>query len=264
MVFLKSRAFFQDLKYSEKNLKLKIFKVMITYKIIKKMPAKRTSSAKSTKSAAAAAPTTPTTPTKATAAKGKRAKSAPTKATTPTQEVAPAPTPAAPAAETVTAAPVDDWKAIEASFTDLNGRLQEFRTYYSSILTDVKTLQRSVQKYLRESSKRNRRRKAADPNRPKRAPSGFAKPALISDELCSFLGKPKGTEMARTEVTKNLTAYIKEHSLQAPDNKRRILPDSALQKLLNVGADDEVTYFNLQKYMKVHFPSSGASQQLSA
>ena len=229
------------------------------------MPAKRTSSAKSTKSAAAAAPSTPTTPTKATAAKGKRAKSAPTKATTPTQEVAPAPTPAAPAAETVApAAPVDDWKAIEASFTDLNGRLQEFRTYYSSILTDVKTLQRSVQKYLRESSKRNRRRKAADPNRPKRAPSGFAKPALISDELCSFLGKPKGTEMARTEVTKNLTAYIKEHSLQAPDNKRRILPDSALQKLLNVGADDEVTYFNLQKYMKVHFPSSGASQQLSA
>ena len=230
------------------------------------MPAKRTSSAKSTKSAAAAAPSTPTTPTKATAAKGRRAKTAPATTTTaaPAQEVA-APTPSTPpATETVTAAPVDDWKAIESSFTDLNGRLQEFRTYYSSILTDVKTLQRSVQKYLRESSKRNRRRKAADPNRPKRAPSGFAKPALISDELCSFLGKPKGTEMARTEVTKNLTAYIKEHSLQAPDNKRRILPDSALQKLLNVGADEEVTYFNLQKYMKVHFPSSASSQQLSA
>jgi upstream activation factor subunit UAF30 len=231
------------------------------------MPAKRTSSAKSTKSAAAAAPTTPTTPTKVAAAapstptKGKRAKSAPAKTAAPTQEVATA----EPVQEAVAAAvPVDDWKAIEASFGDLNGRLQEFRTYYSSILTDVKTLQRSVQKYLRESSKRNRRRKPADPNRPKRAPSGFAKPALISDELCSFLGKPKGTEMARTEVTKNLTSYIKEHELQAPDNKRRILPDNALQKLLNVGTDEEVTYFNLQKYMKVHFPTSGASKQLSA
>jgi chromatin remodeling complex protein RSC6 len=228
------------------------------------MPAKRTSSAKKTAAAAAPTPTTPTTPTKATAAKGKRAKSAPAKTAapaTPTQEVVATPT-TPPATET--AAPVDDWKAIEASFSDLNGRLQEFRTYYSSILTDVKTLQRSVQKYLRESSKRNRRRKPADPNRPKRAPSGFAKPALISDELCSFLGKPKGTEMARTEVTKNLTAYIKEHALQAPDNKRRILPDNALQKLLNVGTEEEVTYFNLQKYMKVHFPTSASNQQLSA
>lgn len=228
------------------------------------MPAKKSTSTKSTKSAAAATPAT-----KSGSAKGKRSKSAAsttastaaTPTTPPAQEVVAAP---APEVTETAAAPVDDWKAIEASFSDLNGRLQEFRTYYSSILTDVKTLQRSVQKYLRESSKRNRRRKTADPNRPKRAPSGFAKPALISDELCSFLGKPKGTEMARTEVTKNLTAYIKEHSLQAPDNKRRILPDSALQKLLNVGADDEVTYFNLQKYMKVHFPSSASSQQLSA
>ena len=223
------------------------------------MPAKKTTSTKSKSTAAAATPAT-----KSGSAKGKRAKSAPAKTsapstptTPPVQEVVAAPAPEV----TETAAPVDDWKAIEASFSDLNGRLQEFRTYYSSILTDVKTLQRSVQKYLRESSKRNRRRKAADPNRPKRQPSGFAKPALISDELCSFLGKPKGTEMARTEVTKNLTAYIKEHALQAPDNKRRILPDSALQKLLNVGTEDEVTYFNLQKYMKVHFPLSASNQQ---
>ena len=155
----------------------------------------------------------------------------------PVQEAAPA-APAPEVTETA-AAPVDDWKAIEASFSDLNGRLQEFRTYYSSILTDVKTLQRSVQKYLRESSKRNRRRKTADPNRPKRPPSGFAKPALISTELCNFLSVPDGTEMARTEVTKHLTNYIKEHNLQDQENKRRILPDSALQSLLNVGAQDD-------------------------
>ena len=60
--------------------------------------------------------------------------------------------------------------------------------------------------------------------------------------------------MARTEVTKYLTKYIKEHNLQDEANRRKILPDNSLQKLLNVGTDDEVTYFNLQKYMKVHFP----------
>ena len=66
----------------------------------------------------------------------------------------------------------------------------------------------------------------------------------------------KGTEMARTEVTKYLTTYIKEHSLQDAVNRRKIIPDKRLGKLLNIGKDDEVTYFNLQKYMKVHFPKS--------
>jgi len=79
---------------------------------------------------------------------------------------------------------------------------------------------------------------------------------LISPELCSFLGKPKGTEMARTEVTKFLTTYIKEHELQDPSNRRKILPDKKLHTLLNTKKSDEVTYFNLQKYMKVHFPAS--------
>ena len=97
-----------------------------------------------------------------------------------------------------------------------------------------------------------------------RQPSGFVKPTLVSDELASFLGKPSGCEMARTEVTKHLTTYIKEHNLQDQENKRKILPDSKLQKLLNVTPSDEVTYFNLQKFMKVHFPKSGSAATSSA
>ena len=65
--------------------------------------------------------------------------------------------------------------------------------------------------------------------------------------------------MARTEVTKFLTKYISDNNLQDQSNKRKILPDSALKSLLNVGSNDEVTYFNLQKYMKVHFPKSAAA-----
>lgn len=206
----------------------------------KTMPAKKTSAPKRQRK------------TKATVAE--------TSAPAPVEVSAPAPVEvAAPAVETTTESTstnqLPDWTAIETSFADLNTRLQEFKTFYSSLLTDVRTLQKNVQRYLRDSTRKNRRRKRVrDPNAEKRAPSGFAKPALISNELCTFLGKPKGTEMARTEVTKYLTTYIKTNDLQDSANRRKIIPDKKLQKLLNVTASDEVTYFNLQKYMKIHFP----------
>ena len=60
------------------------------------------------------------------------------------------------------------------------------------------------------------------------------------------------TKLARTQVTKEITAYIKEHNLQNQENKKIILPDKKLGALLNAGKE-EVTYFNLQKFMKVHF-----------
>ena len=63
-----------------------------------------------------------------------------------------------------------------------------------------------------------------------------------------FLGGPPDTMMARTDVTKLITKYVKTHSLQAQDNGRKILPDDKLNKLLKVEKGDEVTYFNLQKY----------------
>jgi chromatin remodeling complex protein RSC6 len=130
---------------------------------------------------------------------------------------------------------------------------------YTSITSDLRKLQKNMARHVKENSRRNRKRKAPAGDRPKRAPSGFAKPALISKELCSFLGKPTGTEMARTEVTKHLTSYIKEHNLQDQANKRKIIPDAALKKLLNVKPSDELTYFNLQKYMKVHFPKPASA-----
>jgi upstream activation factor subunit UAF30 len=148
---------------------------------------------------------------------------------------------------------------IESEFISLATRLQELRTLQMSISSDLKKLQKTVHKHVKESSKKQKKKRNMDPNRVKREPSGFAKPALISTQLCSFLGKPEGTEMARTEVTKYLTQYIKKHNLQDEANRRKILPDQPLQKLLNVGKGDEVTYFNLQKYMKVHFPKPAVS-----
>ena len=212
--------------------------------------------------------------------KQKRAKkSTPTKTTSKTVESNPAvvdSTPAVvdstPAVVVSTPAVVDSTPAvvdsttetssienIELEFLSLATRLQELKTLQSSVVSDLKKLHKTVHRHMKENSKKNRKRKNLDPNRPKREPSGFAKPALISSELCNFLGKPEGTEMARTEVTKYLTQYIKEHKLQDEANRRKILPNKQLQQLLNVGKGDEVTYFNLQKYMKVHFPKSTVS-----
>lgn len=84
-------------------------------------------------------------------------------------------------------------------------------------------------------------------------PSGFVKPTLISNELAEFLGKTIGTEMARTDVSKEINAYITAHDLQDKKNGRKINADEKLSKLLRLSKEDELTYFNLQRYMKHHF-----------
>ena len=87
-----------------------------------------------------------------------------------------------------------------------------------------------------------------------RVPTGFtAAPTKISNELAEFLGKPVGTEMARTDVSRDINRYIGTNNLQDPQNGRRINPDAKLRSLLTLGKNDELTYFNIQKYMKHHF-----------
>jgi upstream activation factor subunit UAF30 len=79
------------------------------------------------------------------------------------------------------------------------------------------------------------------------------KPTRISDELASFLGKEKGTEMARTSVTRDINAYIRSNNLQDKENGRQINPDTKLATLLKLEKSDVLTYFNLQRYMSPHF-----------
>ncbi len=146
---------------------------------------------------------------------------------------------------------------ISQNFKDLLDKLASQANAIKTLTSEVKRLEKRVTKEFKEASRKNKKgttKKNTD--KPKRAPSGFAKPSPISNELSSFLGKSSGIEMARTEVTKYITQYIKDHGLQNPDNKRHILPDSKLKNLLNVKDNDEVTYFNLQKYMKHHFPKT--------
>ena len=98
----------------------------------------------------------------------------------------------------------------------------------------------------------------------KNSPSGFAKPNKISDELCDFIGEPHGTEKSRTDITRYINAYIKEHNLNKPENKRFILPDDKLRKILNVNDKEEINYFILQKLISHHFPPSASKLAAAA
>ena len=88
-------------------------------------------------------------------------------------------------------------------------------------------------------------------NKKRKNPSGFAKPSKISSELCSFMNKPPGTKVARTEVTRYLINYIKEHKLQDDANRRSICPDEKLSTLLDVKKN--ITFFSIQSFMNKHF-----------
>lgn len=162
-----------------------------------------------------------------------------------------------PLVENTVKSSVDEVPTIETSMTEVlsqfSTNIQSLTLALASVKNEFKALERHVLKEARTMDKVNARR---NKNKGSRAPSGFVKPAEITPALAKFLGVSPDTKMARTDVTKMITAYVKEHSLQDKNNGRRILPDSKLKTLLKVGDGEEVTYFNLQKYMKPHFIKS--------
>ena len=99
---------------------------------------------------------------------------------------------------------------------------------------------------------KGRKKRVVDPNA---EPTGFKKPGKVSPALRKFLSLGPDEEIARTTVTQKMNSYFKDHNLQDASDKRKILPDAPLKKLLNMKKGDELTFFNLQRYMKVHFPN---------
>ena len=138
---------------------------------------------------------------------------------------------------------------ITEQFGAVLNTLSSFKSQISMLSAQVKSLEKTVKKQMKQLEREAQKNK----NKGNRIASGFAVPSKISNLLCKFMGKPEGTEMARTEVTKYIIQYIKNNNLPDKDNKKVIKPDNALKSLLNVKATDEVTYFNLQKYMNKHF-----------
>ena len=139
---------------------------------------------------------------------------------------------------------------VSSEFADFMTKLQQLGNLVNSLKSEFRTLEKKANKDLKSITKANAKRKRKNVNR---APSGFVKPTLISAELASFLGKTAGTEMARTEVTREINAYIREHQLQDKSNGRIINADTKLSSLLKIPTGEELTYFNLQRYMSPHF-----------
>jgi len=184
------------------------------------------------------------TPTKKVASK---------KAVETVQVSAPAPTPApAPVEENV----VVKEDTVESEFSGFFSELQQVSATLTSLRNKFRALEKKCVRELKAAKKASGKRARRSTNR---TPSGFVKPTAITDELATFLNKPSGTEMARTEVTREINHYIRANNLQDPTNGRKINANPALARLLKLTKEDELTYFNLQKYMSPHFPKSGAA-----
>ena len=140
-------------------------------------------------------------------------------------------------------------------FTTINDSLTLFKMQITNLQKVVKTVEKDIQKELKNMKKDKKK----DKPKVKRAPSGFAKPTKVTKELCDFMNKPEGSEIARTEVTKALVNYIKENNLieLGEDSKNKIVPDEKLKNLLGIQDEDlgYLNYFNIQKYMNKHFYS---------
>jgi len=140
--------------------------------------------------------------------------------------------------------------SVATKMTEFGAKLQQIFGFLSTVKVDFKTLEKVVNRELKSAKKASSKKRRTNGNR---QPSGFVKPTRISDELAEFLGKTVGTEMARTVVSKEINSYIRANKLQDPANGRKINPDLKLSKLLKINKGEELTYFNLQKYMKHHF-----------
>ena len=168
-------------------------------------------------------------------------------------ESAPAPAPT-PVKEVTTNEVVEEMSPYQLLTTQFESFASDFKRIMDdlgSLRTRYRLLERDTGKLIKASQKKHDRKKVKTGER---KPSGFTKPSVISLELATFLGKPTGTLMARTEVTKEINTYIKANNLQGKENGRIINADNKLSKLLKLKKEDKLTYFNLQKYMSCHFP----------
>jgi chromatin remodeling complex protein RSC6 len=196
--------------------------------------------------AAAAAPTPAVVEKKASKKASKKADAPVSEAVT----AAPIPEPVVEETAAAVVAEADAEAPLNEQSIEFLAKLQQLGGLIASLKTEYRALEKKWTRELKTAQKQSSKRKRKSGNR---APSGFVKPTRISDELAKFLEKPAGTEMARTEVTRDINKYIKTNNLQSEGNGRKINPDAKLAALLKLKKEDELTYFNLQKYMSPHF-----------
>jgi len=139
---------------------------------------------------------------------------------------------------------------VSERFEQLNQQVVAMTTLLRELQNSIKLAQKELTKVVKTNVKKGKSRAS---NGAKKTPSGFAKPTKLSDALCVFLGVESGTELARTDVTRRINTYIKEHTLQDEKDKRMIHPDAALGNILSNMDGVPLTFFNMQSKIKHNF-----------
>ena len=88
--------------------------------------------------------------------------------------------------------------------------------------------------------------KAAPPSPGGKKPNALQKPLQPSKELAAVVGPGP---LPRGEVVSKVWAYIKQHGLQDPKNRREILADAKLEPVFG---KKRVTMFEMNKHLARH------------
>lgn len=173
-----------------------------------------------------------------------------------TETVAPVETVSTPVVEESAPVTTTDDNGIESLFNKLVNQFQDLQVVMKTLHTNIKVLQKEVLKERKEHAKKAE--KASKKTKGTRKPSGIAVPESISADVADFLGVPADTKLSRIQVTSKIFDYVKANNLQNPASRKEIIPDAKLGALLANG-DKTVFFFNIQTFLKRHFPSSGTA-----
>ena len=145
----------------------------------------------------------------------------------------------------------DSLRAILASLTTESATIKNLIANVRNVLKDVERQTKDYDKLVNKRSRNKGEKKVSD------APSGITKPVPISDDLAVFLGVAPGTLVPRNEVTKGVSAYVRQHELYDPTNRQKFSfankPEGKVLFKLLGEPEEVVTYFNLQRYLKSHY-----------
>lgn len=169
------------------------------------------------------------------------------------EPVAPAPVSSEPVSPVASVSSDDEMKSYKSQISELTNSLKQAQAIIKTSLSVIGKLEKQLdkdRKQMEKELKKKTRKSSVN-----RSVNGFSKPGEVSQELKEFFKLNKDEKIARTEITKKITSYCQANKLQKESDKRVILADEPLKKLLRMKKGDELTYFNLQKYMKIHFPN---------
>jgi chromatin remodeling complex protein RSC6 len=135
-----------------------------------------------------------------------------------------------------------------ACLNEVNAQISDMKELFSVLEKKAKKLSHAVEMVVKKEKKTGAKVKK------ERKPCGFAVSSKVTPEMCEFMGRKEGELISRIEITKYLNKYIKENSLENPENRQNIVPDEKLWKILGEEARDEkITHFTIQKYLNKHF-----------